>query len=45
MLQVIDTSVAATGTLLEPYDTKTIIILLVFSSKTSCQNNNLNQPK
>ena len=44
-LEVIDISVAATGTILEPLvGTKAIIVFLVNSSKTSCQDNNLSQP-
>ena len=42
---MIDTSVAATGTLLVPLvGTKAIIVFLVNSSKTSCEDNNLRQP-
>ena len=44
-LEVIDISVAATGTILEPLvGTKAIIVFLVNSSKTSCQDNNLSEP-
>ena len=41
---MIDTSVAAAGTILEPLGTKAVIVFLDNSSKTSCQDNNLSEP-